>query len=227
MMRTYLWAGLLLAALPATAQRAKITRATVFTDVEGHVISKDEFKARLRTGAFAVGEAQAQGRAFTTVALKKAGAPDVVRPQALAPERTFGTPAPAFSGLDVRTGQVVELAALRGKVVVVNFWFVRCLYCVEEMPSFRQLTATYRDRPDVVFVSLALDKPEALRKFLAAHGDFGFAVLPEARETARQFGVSAYPTTAVIDRAGRFAYDQEYTDSTARLGEAIGRALLP
>ena len=227
MMRIYLWMGLLLAALPATAQRAKITKATVFTDVQGQVISKEDYKARLRTGEFAVDGAQAQGRVFTSLSLKKVGTPDVVRLQALAPERAFGTPAPAFSGINVRDGQLVDLAALRGKVVVVNFWFIRCPYCIEEMPSLKQLAATYSANPDVVFVSLALDKPEALQKFLAGHGDFGFAVLPEARETARQFGVSSYPTTAVIDRAGRFTYDQEYSDSTARLGEAIERARRP
>ena len=99
--------------------------------------------------------------------------------------------------------------------------------CIEELPTLKQLTATYRENPDVVFVSFALDKPEALQKFLAGHGDFGFAVLPEARETARQFGVSAYPVTAVIDRRGRFTYDQAYTDSPVRLREAIGRALRP
>ncbi|MDO7852030.1 TlpA family protein disulfide reductase [Hymenobacter convexus] len=223
--RTYLWAALLLAALPAAAQRAKVTKATVFKDVDGRVISKDEFRAKLRTGQFAVYDYQAQGRAFTSISLRKADTPDAVRTQALSPARTFGTAAPAFSGVDVRTGQPVALAALRGKVVVVNFWFIRCPYCIEEMPNFKKLTAAYRDNPDVVFVSLARDKPEALHKFLAARGDFGFAVLPEMSDVARQFGVLGYPTTAVIDRQGRFAYDQEYTDNTARLSEAIGRAL--
>jgi peroxiredoxin len=227
MMRTCFFTALLLAALPATAQRPKVTKATVYKDVDGHVLSKDEFMGKLRTGQFAVYDYQAQGRAFTSISLRKADTPDAVRAQALSPARAFGTAAPAFSGVDVRTGQPVALADLRGKVVVVNFWFIGCPYCIEEMPSLKQLTATYRDNPNVVFVSLARDKPEPLRKFLAARGDFGFAVLPEASDVARQFGVLGYPTTTVIDRQGRFSYDQEYTDNTARLNEAIGRALLP
>ncbi|MBF9140490.1 TlpA family protein disulfide reductase [Hymenobacter properus] len=225
MMRPYLWTALLLAALPAAAQRAKVTKTTVFKDVDGHVISKDEFKAKLSTGQFAVYDHQSQGRAFTSISLRPADTPDAVRTQALSPARTFGTAAPAFSGVDVRTGQPVALADLRGKVVVVNFWFIRCPYCIEEMPNLKTLTAAYGANPDVVFVSVARDKPEALRKFLATRGDFGFAVLPEGSEVARQFGVLGYPTTAVIDRQGRFTYDQEYTDNLTRLREAIGRAL--
>jgi hypothetical protein len=93
------------------------------------------------------------------------------------------------------------------------------------MPNLKALTAAYRDNPDVVFVSLACDKPEALQKFLATRGDFGFAVLPAMSDVARQFGVLGYPTTAVIDRQGRFTYDQEYTNNLTRLREAIGRAL--
>jgi hypothetical protein len=126
MMRTYLWAALLLATLPAAAQRPKVTKATVFKDVDGRVLTKDEFKAKLHTGQFAVYDYQAQGRAFTFISLRNADSPDAVRPQALSPGRTFGTAASAFSGVDVRTGQPVALADLRGKVVVVNFWFIRC-----------------------------------------------------------------------------------------------------
>lgn len=227
MMRTYLWAALLLAALPVAAQKNKITKATVYKDVDGQVVSKDAFMAKMRTGQFAVYDYQTQGRAITSITLRPADTPDAVRTQALSPARAFGTPAPAFGGVDVRTGQPVALADLRGKVVVVNFWFIRCPYCIEEMPNFKKLTAAYAGNPDVVFVSLARDKAAPLQKFLAERGDFGFAVLPEMGDVARQFGVLGYPTTAVIDRQGRFRYDQEYSDNTARLNEAIGRALQP
>ena len=223
MLRTPLWAGLLLAALPAAAQRPEVTKVTIFRDTAGQVLTKDEYKRKLRTGRFFTDNAQITNGIITSLSLKKAGSPDAVRAQALAPQRAFGTEAPAFSGTDVY-GQSVTLAALRGRVVVVNFWFIKCPYCVQEIPSLRQLTNTYREQADVVFVSFALDGPEALRKFLASHGDFGFRVLPEARETARQFGVSAYPTTVVIDKAGRFVFDQYYSDSSARLDEAIRRA---
>ena len=90
------------------------------------MLTKDEYKSKLRTGKFAVDNAQATDGRLTSLSLKEMGAPDAVRTQALAPQRAFGTQAPAFSGVNVWDGQLVELAALRGKVVVVNFWFIRC-----------------------------------------------------------------------------------------------------
>ncbi len=76
-----------------------------------------------------------------------------------------GTPAPALRlpGLD---GGQVDLAALRGRPVVVNFWATWCEPCVREFPLLRQAAAAHRpDRLAVVGV-LSGDRPAAARAFV-------------------------------------------------------------
>ncbi|MBO0359377.1 TlpA family protein disulfide reductase [Hymenobacter sp. BT186] len=226
-MRPFLLASALgLLTLTATAQRASINRKTVFTDVDGRVLSKDEYKAKLRTGQFKVYNPQAEGKSFVSLSLQPADTPDAVRLKALTPLRAFNTAAPSFTATDLQ-GRTLTLETLRGKVVVLNFWFVNCPYCLEEMPNLKRVVTSYQPQDSVVFLSFALDKPERLKKFLEQRGDFGFAVVPEAKSFAQQFAIAGYPTTIVLNKQGQYIYDQEYTDNTVRLEEAIRRGLQP
>lgn len=213
-----------LLALTATAQRATINRHTVFTDVDGRALSKEEYKAKLRTGQFKVDNPQAEGKSFVSLSLRPADTPDAVRLKALTTQRAFHTTAPSFTATDIQ-GRTRTLESLRGKVVVLNFWFVNCPYCIEEMPDLKRVATSYQPQDSVVFLSFALDKPERLRKFLQQRGDFGFAVVPEAKGFAQQFAVAGYPTTIVLNKQGQFIYDQEFTNNTVRLEEAIRRGL--
>lgn len=225
MLKVFFLAGALLTTFSGLAQRPKMTDATVFLDEEGQAISKDEFSKRTKSGQFATGEAHSTGAVYTTLQLKRVGAPDKVRTQAMSAQRAFQTPAPAFSLTDIH-GQAVSSAALKGKVVVLNFWYIKCGYCRLEMPELKRIAAAYKTNPNVVFLSFATDKPELLRQFIAKQGDFGFLVLPLSPELGRQFDVRAYPTVAVLDKAGNYIYDKEgYTDNQLRLEEAIARAL--
>lgn len=136
-----------------------------------------------------------------------AGWPDAVLAQEAAQEaaREAEAPKPAppvvAMALD---GEVYDLEALRGRVVVVNFWFVDCPPCRGEIPDLNALVADYRAR-DVVFLAFALDDAPALRAFLA-ETPFDYAVFPEAHDVARQFRVFVYPTHLLIDRQGRIAH---------------------
>lgn len=217
--------ALSLLALSAPAQqRPKINRHTVYTDVDGRVLTKDAYLAKLRTDQFKVYTPQAEGKAFVSLSLRPADTPDAIRPRALTPLRAYNTAAPGFTATDLQ-GRPFSLEALRDKVVVLNFWFVNCPYCLEEMPDLRRVAAAYQPQDSVVFLSFALDKPERLRKFLQQRGEFGFAVIPETKAFAQQFAIAGYPTTIVLNKQGQYTYDQEYTNNTIRLEEAIHRSL--
>lgn len=226
MMRLFVFAILLAISLPAIAQRNRVTKTTVFTDVDGSVLSRKAFRSKLQTKQFVVGDAQISNSIITSISLRPAPAPDSVRTQAISPVRTYSTPAPTFTLTDIN-GQSYDLATLRGKVVVVNFWFIKCAPCQQEMPALKQLTVDYRTNPRVVFLSLAREDTARLRRYVANKGDFGFAVIPLPQTLAEKFGITGYPTTTVIDRNGRFAYDNEgYAGNLIRLRKAIEQALV-
>ncbi|NML64586.1 TlpA family protein disulfide reductase [Hymenobacter sp. RP-2-7] len=225
MMRVFALMSLLVVSLTAAAQRPRVTKATVFTDADGTVLSRQAYRNKLQTNQFVTDKAQIANAVITSISLRPAPAPDSVRTQAVSPARAYLTPAPAFTLTDIN-GQSYSLAALRGKVVVLNFWFIKCGVCQQEMPALKQLASDYRANPAVVFISFARDEAERLRRYIASKGDFGFAVLPLPPALAQEFGIEGYPTTAVLDRSGRYTYDKEgYVGNLRYLRQAIEHAL--
>jgi cytochrome c biogenesis protein CcmG/thiol:disulfide interchange protein DsbE len=98
----------------------------------------------------------------------------------------------------------VSLEALRGRVVVVNFWASWCYpACYEEAPALERSWQVYRDR-GVTFVGVDIqDKPEAGAKFIQ---DFKLTFPNAPDPTGRvsvDYGVYGVPETFFIDRQGR------------------------
>ena len=108
-------------------------------------------------------------------------------------------PALRLNDLD---GMGHDLAELRGKVVLVNFWASWCPPCVHEMPSMQKLWADWRgDGLEILAVNLG-EKDAAMRAFVARH-QLGFPILLDpAKQAAKAWKVYAYPTSFILDRHG-------------------------
>jgi peroxiredoxin len=108
-------------------------------------------------------------------------------------------PAPDFELKDLQ-GKRWSLKELRGKIVVLNFWFTSCAPCIQEMPELNKLVRAY-DSKNVVFLGLANNKAKQVETFLQKH-TFTYALLPDADEVANKYQVSSWPTSIVIDKKG-------------------------
>ncbi len=138
-----------------------------------------------------------------------------------------GRQAPAFTATDVN-GNQVDLARLAGKVVVLNFWFIGCFACEEEMPELNRIAAEYKDR-DVVFVALNFD-PVAETKTFLRRTRFDYQIVAAAQPIFDNFGVRPCPTNMVIDRSGQVVFADSgykpYEDlSYKQITGAINRVL--
>src|SRR6185437_10738112 len=60
-----------------------------------------------------------------------------------------GAPLPDFSFKDIN-GNAISLQKLKGKPIVINFWFTACVPCIEEMPALNELKDKFKNS-DVVF----------------------------------------------------------------------------
>ncbi len=115
--------------------------------------------------------------------------------------RVEQAPAVSYTLLD---GRSTELAALRGHVVLVNFWATDCAPCVEEMPA---MAANWRRFSPQGFETLAVamqtDPPALVSNFAQARAlPFG-VVIDNTGEVARRLGnVQFTPTSLLINKRG-------------------------
>ncbi len=113
----------------------------------------------------------------------------------------IGRPAPPLVGRTLN-GQPFNLAALRGRVVVVNLWATWCGPCREEMPALDAFARQYAPR-GVVVVGLSEDKPQALPMAERIMGSLAYPAVPAATAQADGFGMPpSLPVTVIIGPDG-------------------------
>ena len=89
-----------------------------------------------------------------------------------------------------------------GKTVVLKCWFINCMQCVKEMPALNKMVQQFKNRDDVVFLSLASDSEADLRKFLSKR-NFDYAVVPNQEEYFKNtLGIKIFPTHFIINKKG-------------------------
>ncbi|PIE08898.1 MAG: thioredoxin [Rhodobacterales bacterium] len=112
-----------------------------------------------------------------------------------------GKPAPALTALTLG-GDAIKLEDLRGKVVLVNFWWSGCGPCLTEMP---QIDVVYRALADQGFEVLAVNMGQDAKEVRAVMRRTGVSyplLLDGLKIDAKKYGVVAAPTSFLIDRDG-------------------------
>jgi len=122
-------------------------------------------------------------------------------------------------------GNTYTMETLKGKVLVLNFWFVECKPCIMEMPELNRLVEKYKGK-DVVFLAFARNKEEQIRKFLKTT-PFNYRIVPAATQVAEQYGVMGYPTHFLIDKEGKIRFKALGLgpSTMSDLDQAIGKHL--
>ena len=114
-------------------------------------------------------------------------------------------------------GIKIDTAALRGKVIVLNLWFVGCENCVDEIHLLNQLADEYKDNKDVVFLGLAASRKPDIEKFLVKN-PFKYTIIPNAQMIIlSKFGTPdkhgeinvPFPMHYVIDRDGKVVVKEQ------------------
>jgi thiol-disulfide isomerase/thioredoxin len=114
-------------------------------------------------------------------------------------------PGMALKDLD---GQTVDLANLRGKVVLVNFWATWCPPCRREFPSMERLRQKLVKKPLVILAVNEGENVETIDQFTSTLDVWPqFPVLLDLEgDVMASWPVRGLPTTFVIDKHGHVAY---------------------
>ena len=112
-----------------------------------------------------------------------------------------GKPIPAFDFSDV-DGKHYSSANTKGKIVLFKCWFIRCGACILEMPALNKIVQKYKDRDDILFISLAMDSKKPLQEFLKKT-QFDYATVPNQEQyMIEQLKVPSYPHHFLINKQG-------------------------
>jgi peroxiredoxin len=100
------------------------------------------------------------------------------------------------------SGNQVALSSLRGKVVILNFWYVACEACRLEMPALERYYQAHKSEGFVVVGANIADDSQATRRFVATNG-ISYPIFRDLGQRAyATYQVGKTPSSFFIDRDG-------------------------
>lgn len=164
----------------------------IFRDSDGNLISNNEF-VDIRMANFHYPDA--------TLVKKLDDGTTEFRLQKIPQE---GMLAPEFA-VQTLDGKVLTSKDIRGKVLVLNFWFIGCSVCRAHKPMLNELAGKFADHGDVVFLAMTADPAGEVRKYLTRER-FDYVQAADAKSSMDAFVFSGYPKNIVINKAGEIVY---------------------
>jgi thiol-disulfide isomerase/thioredoxin len=171
----------------------------IFKNQEGKVLTKDEVKDFMQ-GEFSIRQENKDGRKVITII------PAVIAERAKQQARIdafknslINIPVNEFSlaGLNNKKWNSTEL---KGKVLVINFWFTACKPCIQEMPHLNKLVEEYKNT-EVVFLAPAPESESQIKKFLKKYS-FDYDITPSSTDLIAEMNIENFPTHLIIDKKG-------------------------
>ena len=100
-------------------------------------------------------------------------------------------------------GNKHTLESLKGKIVVLNFWFIQCKPCVKEFPDLNKLKKKFKGE-SVEFFAVTWNNKNSIIKFLETT-TLDFTVVPDTK-LIKKFKIPYYPYNIIIDKNGKVEY---------------------
>jgi len=115
-------------------------------------------------------------------------------------QAVLNKPAPAWALAD-QSGSKHSLEDYRGKVVVLDFWYRGCGWCMRAMPEMKQLAADFAGKP-VAVLGMNTDSDPADPTFVVDAFGLDYPILHVEQDIVQQYHVQGFPTVFVIGPDG-------------------------
>ena len=106
-------------------------------------------------------------------------------------------PSLALQGID---GNSYDPAKMRGKIILLNFWFAACKPCITEIASLNELQRKFKEQ-DFVVLSVSTDV-QPVAEHWANKKNMEYTVAANGKAVAERLKVVTFPTSFLIDKQG-------------------------
>lgn len=109
------------------------------------------------------------------------------------------------------TGNIRKLSEFRGKLVILDFWYTGCMGCIGLAEAMKPIISSYKDNPNVQFISISIDGAKKKDTWLKSLADEIYSSKDEVNllavegkdsEIIKFYNILSYPTLFVISRNG-------------------------
>jgi peroxiredoxin len=129
-------------------------------------------------------------------------APELLELNSQAPDWTFST----------TEGETIRLSELKGKVVLLDFYYKGCFPCMLAIPELQKLHEQFKDSGLMVIGMNPIDSAEEIAEFKKKRS-VTYPSIIATKELAEEYNVSGYPTFYLIDKAGKIIFRQSGYES--------------
>lgn len=109
----------------------------------------------------------------------------------------------AFTGMD---GIVDHTSNYRGQVIFINFWASWCPPCRAEFPSIEKLYQSFKDHPNVLFLTINEDRDPGVASAFLNDKSYSVPLYRSSGKIPDEIYSGTLPTTVVLDQQGRIRY---------------------
>lgn len=180
---------------------------TIFYDSAGQITTWEGHWAQVVTGRYKSIYSKAENKKTLVKTTKEEFETELRKTEKrITKKNRLGTDFPEFDLLDLNGNRLIK-TELKGKVLVLNFWFIGCAPCEMERPSLNDLTKVYTNNTDVVFISFAKNNKDQLKAFLDENPIL-YNVVPTEKDFIKtKFEINEYPVNIILDRNGKYFFN--------------------
>ena len=185
----------------------RITESSIVKDSSGTAYSMQTWKALLATGRYSLKADNNADDNFFLVRISDEEFEKKVKNLPKPKESVAFKPGSNFQHIKGRdiNNEKINTKKLAGKVLVLNFWFINCPPCVQEMPELNKIVEEYKNDSNVVFIAIALDDDYDVKQFLKKR-PFKYNIIGGGKHIAGNYGVRSYPTHVVVSTDGKIHF---------------------